>query len=496
MLPVIAIVGRPNVGKSTLFNVLTGTRDALVADLPGLTRDRQYGYGRRGGRYIVVDTGGLVVAPSGIETLMAAQTAHAVAEADRVLFVVDARSGPTPEDLHVADRLRRTGKPVIVAANKSEGKDADVATAEFHAFGLGPPVAISSAHGEGLDALVEQMLSGLEVVEEAAPESEPDAIRIAVVGRPNVGKSTLINRLIGEERLVAFDEPGTTRDSVHVPFERDGHRYVLIDTAGVRRRARVEDAVEKFSVIKALQAIDDAHVVIGVLDAHETVAEQDATLLGHVAERGRALILAVNKWDHIPPEQRDHIKNQLALKVPFLDFAPQHFISALHGTGVGDLLGAARRGGRAPRHAGAPPGRKRRPRARPPAAPRPRRAQGAADSGADARAREGARGASAAAGQGPAHQAALRSPGRAQPAADRGARQPGGARAGGLPALPDQHLPRGVPARRHAGARRVPCRQQPVCRPAKRAQRAAEAEAPPADPAQEGPLSPLRAPPR
>ncbi len=347
MLPVIAIVGRPNVGKSTLFNVLTGTRDALVADLPGLTRDRQYGYGRRGGRYIVVDTGGLVVAPSGVETLMAAQTERAVMEADRVVFVVDSRSGPTPEDRFVAQRLRRTGKPVIVAANKSEGQDADVAAGEFQAFGLGQPVAISSAHGQGVDALVEQMLADLVVSGAEQPDLDPDAIRIAVVGRPNVGKSTLINRMIGEERLVAFDQPGTTRDSVHVPFERDGHHYVLIDTAGVRRRARVEDAVEKFSVIKALQAIDEAHVVIGVLDAHETVAEQDATLLGHVAERGRALILAINKWDHIPPDQRDHIRNQLALKVPFLDFAPQHFISALHGTGVGDLLGAARRAAQA-----------------------------------------------------------------------------------------------------------------------------------------------------
>jgi len=348
MLPVIAIVGRPNVGKSTLFNVLTGTRDALVADLPGLTRDRQYGYGTRGGRYIVVDTGGLVAAPSGVETLMAAQTERAVAEADRVLFVVDARSGPTSEDAHVAARLRRSGKMVIVVANKSEGVDADVASAEFHAFGLGAPVAISAAHGEGVDALVARALEGLPTGEvEAGPADDASAIRVAVVGRPNVGKSTLINRLIGEERLVAFDEPGTTRDSVEVPFERNGQRYVLIDTAGVRRRARVEDAVEKFSVIKALQAIDEAHVVIGVLDAHETIAEQDATLLGHVAERGRALILAINKWDHIPVDQRDHIRNQLALKVPFLDFAPQHFISALHGTGVGDLLGAARRAAQA-----------------------------------------------------------------------------------------------------------------------------------------------------
>ena len=345
MLPVIALVGRPNVGKSTLFNVLTGTRDALVADLPGLTRDRQYGYGRRGGRYIVIDTGGLIRSPAGVEALMAAQTERAVVEADRVVLVVDARAGPTPEDLFVAERLRRFGKWVLIAANKCEGMDLDVAALEFHSLGLGTPVPISASHGEGLDALAASMLAGLAV---AAPEPEtesgvPDAIRVAVVGRPNVGKSTLINRMIGEERLVAFDQPGTTRDSVHVPFDRDGHHYVLIDTAGVRRRARVEEAVEKFSVVKALQAIDEAHVVIGVLDAHETIAEQDATLLGHVAERGRALILAINKWDHIPADQRDHIRNQLALKVPFLDFAPQHFISALHGSGVGDLLGAARR---------------------------------------------------------------------------------------------------------------------------------------------------------
>ncbi len=342
MLPVIALVGRPNVGKSTLFNVLTGTRDALVADLPGLTRDRQYGFGRRGGHYLVIDTGGIVEAPEGVEALMAAQTERAVAEADRVVLVVDARQGPTPADAHVAERLRRSGKPVLIAANKCEGMDPELAALEFHALGLGTPVAISAAHGEGVDALVAAALAGLEPAE---PPSQAglDAIRIAVVGRPNVGKSTLINRLIGEERLVAFDEPGTTRDSVRVPFERDGRHYVLIDTAGVRRRARVEEAVEKFSVVKALQAIDEANVVIGVLDAHETVAEQDATLLGHVAERGRALILAINKWDHIPPEQRDHVKNQLALKLPFLDFAPRHFISALHGSGVGDLLGAARR---------------------------------------------------------------------------------------------------------------------------------------------------------
>ncbi len=351
MLPVIAIVGRPNVGKSTLFNVLTGTRDALVADLPGLTRDRQYGFGRRGGRYLVVDTGGLVVSPSGVETLMVAQTERAVVEADRVLFIVDQRAGPTPEDSAVAARLRRSGKPVILVANKSEGVESELAGLEFHSFGLGVPLPISAAHGEGMDALVKRFMEGLppdNAADIAAElEIDRDAIRIAVVGRPNVGKSTLINRLIGEERVVAFDEPGTTRDSVHVPFERDGRRYVLIDTAGVRRRSKVEDAVEKFSVVKAMQAIDEAHVVIGVLDGHETIADQDATLLGHVAERGRALLLAINKWDHIPEDQRDHIRNQLELKLPFLDFAQRHFISALHGTGVGNLLAECGRAAKA-----------------------------------------------------------------------------------------------------------------------------------------------------
>jgi GTP-binding protein len=341
VLPVIALVGRPNVGKSTLFNVLTGTRDALVADLPGLTRDRKFGYGRRGGRCIVVDTGGLVAAPQGVEALMAAQSERAVAEADRVIFVVDAREGLQPADQWIAARLRRSGKPVQVAVNKAEGREPEVAAAEFHALGLGEPLAIAAAHQQGVDALMAAVLAGLSApAVDEAPAADADVIRVAVVGRPNVGKSTLINRLVGEERVVAYDEPGTTRDSVHVPFERDGHRYTLIDTAGVRRRARVEEAVEKFSVVKALQAIDEAHVVIGVIDARETVAEQDASLLGLVAERGRALIVAVNKWDHIPPEQREHIRNQLALRLPFLDFAPRHFISALHGSGVGELLAA------------------------------------------------------------------------------------------------------------------------------------------------------------
>jgi GTPase len=340
MLPVIALVGRPNVGKSTLFNLLTGTRDALVADLPGLTRDRKYGYGRMGATpYLVVDTGGLVVDAQGVEQLMAQQALRAIDEADRVLFLVDARDSLTPDDHYIAQTLRKLNKQVIVVVNKAEGVDAATAAAEFHQFGLGAPRAISATHGDGVRALMDQALDGLQGLEEA-DAAGPEDIGVAVVGRPNVGKSTLINRLLGEERLIAFDKPGTTRDAVFVPFQRDGRRYMLIDTAGVRRRARVEEAVEKFSVIKALQAVDSANVVIGVVDAHDTVAEQDASLFGLVAERGRALIIAVNKWDGIPMDKRDEIRAGLDLRLPFLDFAPVHFISALHGTGVGELMRA------------------------------------------------------------------------------------------------------------------------------------------------------------
>ena len=343
MLPVIALVGRPNVGKSTLFNVLTGTRDALVADLPGLTRDRKYGYGRNASiPYLVVDTGGLVAEADGIEELMAKQTLRAIEEADRVLFLVDAREGATHADRHVAQVLRRMNKSIILVANKAEGLDASSAGADFHQLGLGEPQAISSAHGDGIRALMERALEGIEIAVKEAQIGGGDDIRVAVIGRPNVGKSTLINRLLGEERLIAFDQPGTTRDAVFVPFERDGHHYTLIDTAGVRRRARVEEAIEKFSVIKALQAIDSANVVIGVIDAHDTVAEQDASLFGMVAERGRALLIAVNKWDGIPSDKRDEIRMGLDLRLPFLDFAPVHFISALHGTGVGELMRAVK----------------------------------------------------------------------------------------------------------------------------------------------------------
>jgi GTP-binding protein len=344
VLPVIALVGRPNVGKSTLFNALTRTRDALVADVPGLTRDRKYGYAQAGARRaVVIDTGGLVETVEGVERLMAEQTLKAVQEADRVLFVVDAREGCTPPDHHVADLLRRSGKPVLVVANKSESLDPEMAVADFHQFGFGAPAAIAAAHASGLGALMERALEGFPEPPADAPETVADAeIRVAVVGRPNVGKSTLINRLLGEERLVAFDEPGTTRDTVHVPFERDGQSYTLIDTAGVRRRARVSETIEKFSVVKTLQAIEEAHVVVGVLDAHDTVAEQDATLLGLVVEQGRALVIAVNKWDGIPPDQRQAIRDGVDLRLDFMRFAPVHFISARHGTGVGELMVAVR----------------------------------------------------------------------------------------------------------------------------------------------------------
>jgi GTP-binding protein len=343
MLPVVALVGRPNVGKSTLFNALTGTRDALVADVPGLTRDRKYGYGESTPhRFIVVDTGGLVETPRGVSELMARQTARAIEEADRVVFLVDGRSGLEPADRFVADVLRRSGKPVTVAVNKSEDRDAAVVGAEFHAFGFGEPVAISAAHRQGIDDLLDRALAGLPPAPAGAGEAAADAIRVCVIGRPNVGKSTLINRLVGEERVITFDEPGTTRDAVEVPFERDGQAYVLIDTAGVRRRSRVEETLEKWSVIKALQAIDDAHVVIGVVDARETIAEQDATLFGIVADRGRALVIAINKWDHVAPAQREDIRGQAATRLRFLDFAPVHTISALHGSGVGGLMDAVR----------------------------------------------------------------------------------------------------------------------------------------------------------
>jgi GTP-binding protein len=342
VLPVIALIGRPNVGKSTLFNAMTGTRDALVADLPGLTRDRQYGFARRTEvPCIVVDTGGLVENADEIESLMIAQTDRAIAEADRLIVLVDGRAGLTPQDQFVARLAHRSGKPVYLAVNKTEGFDPDVAVADFHSLGLGEPHPIAAAHDQGVISLLEAALEGLIPDPQDGPENT--SIKVAVIGRPNVGKSTLINRLLGENRMVAYDQPGTTRDAVLVPFERDGERYTLIDTAGVRRRARALDAVEKFSVIKTLQAIETAHVVVVVMDAQDTVAVQDASLLGTVIEQGRALVIAINKWDNIATEQRDLIREQIEMGIGFADFAPLHFISARHGSGVGELFASVRK---------------------------------------------------------------------------------------------------------------------------------------------------------
>jgi GTP-binding protein len=338
MKPTIVLVGRPNVGKSTLFNRLTKTRDALVHDLPGLTRDRHYGHGRVGSKpFLVVDTGGFEpVVDTGILAEMAKQTLQAVAEGDAVIFLVDGRSGVTPQDKIIAEKLRRTGRPVLVAVNKTEGMNAGVVTAEFHELGLGQPVAVSGAHGEGVRELIELVMEPFEVEDEEARADEHP--KIAIVGRPNVGKSTLVNTFVGEERVIAFDQPGTTRDSIYVDFERGGKPYTLIDTAGVRRKGRVTEAIEKFSVIKTLQAIEDANVVVLVLDARQEISDQDAHLAGFILEAGRALVVAVNKWDDLDNYQREQIKRELDRKMDFLTFARFHFISALKGTGVGGVL--------------------------------------------------------------------------------------------------------------------------------------------------------------
>ena len=343
MKPVIAIVGRPNVGKSTLFNRLTRSRAALVADFPGLTRDRHYGEGRLGPcGYIVIDTGGFEpLHAEGVARAMAAQAEQAIAESDAVVFVLDAREGLTAQDRRISERLRVAGRPVLLAINKAEGMPSE-AVAEFHELGLGEPRAISAAHGDGvhelMDAALEPYAEAAQAAEEAAERDMTRRVRVAVVGRPNVGKSTLINALLGEERLIAYDEPGTTRDAIAVEFEYDGRPYTLIDTAGLRRRGKVFEAVEKFSVVKTLQAIADANVVVLLLDASAEVADQDAHIAGYVLESGRALVIAVNKWDGLDEYQRDRIRREIDRKLHFLRWARVHTISALKRTGLSAVM--------------------------------------------------------------------------------------------------------------------------------------------------------------
>jgi GTPase len=339
MLPTLVLAGRPNVGKSTLFNRLTRSRDALVADLPGLTRDRHYGKGRVGERaYLVVDTGGLEpVASSGILFEMAKQTRQAIDEADMVLFLVDGREGLTPQDRIIATQLRKTGRPVMLLVNKAEGMQRVRVTNEFFELGLGEPIPISSAHGDNVTEMIELALEELPE-KEVQPEQKSTHPKLAIVGRPNVGKSTLVNAILGEERVIAFDQPGTTRDSIYIDFEREGKQYTIIDTAGVRRRGKIDEAVEKFSVVKTLQAIEDANVVVLVVDARDEITEQDAHLADFVLEAGRALVLAVNKWDGLDEYKRDTAKRDIDRKLHFLSFAKHHFISALQGNGVGALL--------------------------------------------------------------------------------------------------------------------------------------------------------------
>lgn len=355
MLPVIALVGRPNVGKSTLFNRLTKTRDALVADYPGLTRDRKYGQAKyQGWHFILVDTGGISGDEQGIDAAMAEQSLQAVEEADVVMFLVDAREGLTAADEGIAKYLRTQGKVNFLVANKVDGIDGDSASAEFYALGLGEVHQIAASHGRGVVQLIESALTPLAenfpdmTVQEVEESEELDAeaqlerlqslpIKLAIVGKPNVGKSTLTNRILGEERVVVYDLPGTTRDSIYIPMQREEQDYVLIDTAGVRKKGKISDAVEKFSVIKTLQAIEEANVVLLVIDAREGISDQDLSLLGFVLNAGRALVLAVNKWDGLDIKVKDDIKRDLDFRLGFIDFARLHFISALHGTGVGHL---------------------------------------------------------------------------------------------------------------------------------------------------------------
>ena len=337
MIPVIALVGRPNVGKSTLFNRLTKTQDALVADFPGLTRDRQYGQAQYNDRpFIVVDTGGIGVDDIAVDSLMSKQSAIALNEADIVLFIVDGRSGLTGIDENIATNLRKLNKKIHLVVNKTEGLDDDIACSDFQSLGIVDVHSISASHGSGISYLLEEVLAPFDSeIEELTSDK---AIKIAFAGRPNVGKSTLINRILGEERVVVYDMPGTTRDSISIPFERDNQHYVLIDTAGVRRKSRVDEKIEKFSVIKTLQAIKESNVCLQLLDAKEGITDQDMNLLGFIIESGKALVIAINKWDGLDEEHKERVKDELSRRLHFANFAKIRFISALHGSGVGGLF--------------------------------------------------------------------------------------------------------------------------------------------------------------
>ena len=343
MLPTISIVGRPNVGKSTLFNVLTKTRDALVANIPGLTRDRKFGRGCVGGRdYWLIDTGGLGEKDDLITERITQQALLAIEESDCILFLVDGRACLTAADENIAQKLRQFNTPIFMVINKTEGLQNELVSTEFHRLGFSDIHSISATHKQGIQSLMRAVLSAVTSYPQSSDTSDivESGIKIAIIGRPNVGKSTLVNRILGYERVITFDQPGTTRDSIFIPFEREGQSYTLIDTAGVRRRTKVHEIIEKFSVIKALHAIESSNVVIILLDAREGMTDQDATLFGYVLESGRALVIAVNKWDGLEQDHREQIRYHLTRKLHFIDFAKIHFISALHGSGVGNLFGS------------------------------------------------------------------------------------------------------------------------------------------------------------